>query len=155
MATKLAAAQIATQAGCAMIIMDGRSPSPLSRLCQGERHTLFSAATDPKNARAQWIAGSLKPKGKLYVDDGAARALNKGKSLLSAGVTRIKGKFEKGDAVYILDQNGNEIARGLISYSRKHASQIIGLKSGEIESVLGFNNGDALIHRDNLVMQHS
>lgn len=153
MATKLAAAQIATQAGCAMIIMDGQAPSPLSRLAKGERNTRFTAATDPKNARAQWIAGSLKPKGKLYLDDGAVRALGKGKSLLSAGVTRIKGKFEKGDAVFILDKSGNEIARGLISYSKKHASQIIGLQSGEIASTLGFDNGAALVHRDNLVMQ--
>jgi glutamate 5-kinase len=153
MATKLAAAQIATQAGCEMLIMDGHSPSPISRLTQGERHTRFNAATDPKNARAQWIAGSLKPKGRLYLDDGAVRALKNGKSLLSAGVSRITGTFEKGDAVSILNSNGSEIARGLISYSQSDASQIIGLNSTEILDVLGFDNGAALVHRDNLVMQ--
>lgn len=152
MATKLAAAQIATQAGCAMIIMNGASPSPLSRLEKGERHTLFSPATDPKKARAQWIAGSLKPKGTLFLDEGAVRALSKGKSLLSAGVSRITGEFEKGDAVFIMDKNEVEIARGLIAYNSENTAKIAGLQSDQIKSILGYTNGAALIHRDNLVM---
>ena len=152
MATKLAAAQIATQAGCDMIIMDGGAPSPFSRLENGERSTLFSATTNPKNARAQWIIGSPKPKGRLQVDDGAIKALKNGKSLLAAGVTQLKGSFSKGDAVAICDREGGEIARGLSNYDSRNALQIIGQKSDKIEDILGYTNGPALIHRDNLVM---
>lgn len=152
MATKLAAAQIATQAGCEMIIMDGRRPSPFFRYAGGERSTVFFASTNPKNARSQWILGSLKPKGRLNVDSGATQALRNGKSLLAAGVTDLNGTFYKGDAVGIYDGTGHEIARGLISYDSKNVRRIMGLHSEKIEEVLGYTNGSALIHRDNLVM---
>jgi len=152
MATKLVAAQIATQAGCEMIIMDGRKPSPFSRHEQGERSTVFLASTNPKNARSQWILGSLKPKGRLDVDNGATQALQNGKSLLAAGVTGLNGTFTKGDAVGIYDGKGHEIARGLISYDSENVQRIIGLHSEKIEELLGYTNGSALIHRDNLVM---
>ncbi len=153
MATKLAAAQIATQAGCEMIIMNGRAPSPLSRLENGERHTRFKAATNPRKARDQWISGSLKPKGNVYLDKGAVFALKTGKSLLAAGITHLEGRFEKGDAVSVFDSQGVEIARGLVSYGHVNAAKIIGLHSDKIEAILGYTNGAALIHRDNLVMR--
>lgn len=152
MATKLVAAQIATLAGCDMIIIDGRDNAPFSRLQAGERSTLFLAATNPKNARAQWIIGTLKPKGRLQVDEGAVKALINGKSLLAAGVAELTGRFQKGDAVGIFDSAEREIARGLISYGSENAAKIIGLQSDKIEEVLGYTNGAALIHRDNLVM---
>ena len=152
MATKLVAAQIATLAGCDMVIMDGRDNAPFSRLEGGERSTLFLAATNPKNARAQWIIGTLKPKGHLQLDEGAVKALKNGKSLLAAGVTELTGRFQKGDAVGIFDSAEREIARGLISYGSENAAKIIGLHSDKIEEVLGYTNGSALIHRDNLVM---
>ncbi|CAM3874894.1 glutamate 5-kinase [Litorimonas haliclonae] len=152
MATKLAAAQIATQAGCEMIIMDGRAPAPFSRLEGGERSTLFLAATNPKNARAQWIIGSLKPKGSLQIDSGAVKALNSGKSLLAAGVTSLKGNFQKGEAIGIYDTSGVEVARGLSSYDSQDIQKIMGHQSDRIEGTLGYTNGPALIHRDNLVM---
>lgn len=155
MATKLTAAQIATQAGCEMIIMDGQSGSPLSRLEKGERHTRFLATTNPRKARAQWISGSLKPKGKVHLDAGAVAALIDGKSLLAAGVTNLEGAFEKGDAVGVYSPSGQEIARGLMSYGRNNADRIIGHHSDKIEDILGYTNGAALIHRDNLVMQTS
>jgi len=153
MATKLAAAQIATQAGCDMIIMNGKAPLPLSRLANGERFTRFAALTNPKNARAQWILGSLKPKGKVTIDAGALKALYTGKSLLAAGVTSIKGQFNKGDAVSLLSLSGEEIARGLVNYNHHNALKIMGHKSNEIDALLGYTNGAALIHRDNLVMK--
>jgi len=153
MATKLAAAQIATQAGCDMVIMNGEAASPLSRLAAGERFTLFTASTNPKKARAQWILGSLKPKGKLIIDAGALNALTQGKSLLAAGVTMTEGAFNKGDAVSILSSSGNEIARGLVNYNHQNTAVILGHKSHEIERLLGYTNGAALIHRDNLVMK--
>lgn len=152
MATKLAAAQIATQAGCEMIIMDGRAPSPLSRLTKGERSTVFLPTTNPKNARAQWIIGSLKPKGRLQIDAGAVKALKNGKSLLAAGVTELTGKFSKGDAVGLFDLAGGEIARGLTSYDSQDIRQIMGRQSDQIEEILGYTNGPTVIHRDNLVM---
>lgn len=152
MATKLAAAQIATQAGCEMIIMDGRAPSPFSRFESRERSTLFMAATNPKNARAQWIIGSLKPKGRLLIDAGAVKALNSGKSLLGVGVTDLKGNFHKGESIGIYDASGLEIARGLSSYDSHDVQQIMGHQSNKFEDILGYTNGPVLIHRDNLVM---
>jgi glutamate 5-kinase len=152
MATKLAAAKIATQAGCRMCIMDGRADNPLTRLMHGERCTWFEAHNNPKKARHQWIAGALKPSGTLTVDAGAAKALTQGKSLLAAGVTGLSGQFCKGDSVSIATQGGGEIARGLVAYDAGDAAQILGLKSGDIASTLGYDNGAALIHRDNLVM---
>lgn len=151
MATKLAAAKIATSAGCDMIICDGRQPGALGALWTGGPHTRFKAKDNPKKARAQWIGGALKPLGTLTVDSGAAKALGAGSSLLPAGVTKISGEFSKGDAVSI-HCNGQEIARGLIAYDLHEADQIKGLKSAEIAEILGYDNGAAMIHRDNLVM---
>lgn len=152
MATKLAAAKIATQAGCHMCIMDGRANNPLSRLENGEKCSWFNAQSNPKKARSQWIGGALKPSGTLIIDAGAVKALSLGKSLLAAGVTQISGDFRKGDAVSICDAAGAELARGLIAYDAADAAQILGLKSGDISAILGYDNGAALIHRDNLVM---
>ncbi len=151
MATKLAAAQIATNAGCDMIICDGRRSGAIAALQAGAKHTLFKAKTNPRKARAQWIGGSLEPRGILSIDAGALNALNGGSSLLAAGVTAVSGKFQKGDAVSIC-KDDIEIARGLIAYGVEDAQQIKGLKSREITGVLGYSNGAALIHRDNLVM---
>lgn len=153
METKLAAAQIAVQAGCEMIILNGTDNHPLSRFDNGERHSLFIARQSPRKARAQWISGSLKPKGQIEIDSGAHSALKKGRSLLAAGIVSIEGQFNKGDAICIIDQNKQEIARGLVNYGSKDANRIIGLHSDNIEMLLGYTNGDAIVHRDNLVMR--
>ena len=152
MATKLAAAKIATQAGCRMCIMDGRANNPLKRLNKGERSSWFEATKNPKKARQQWIGGALKPHGSLIIDSGAANALAQGKSLLAAGVANLSGDFNKGDAVSVCNEAGTEIARGLIAYDASEAVKILGLKSSDIFETLGYDNGAALIHRDNLVM---
>jgi len=152
MATKLAAAKIATQAGCRMCIMDGRANNPLTRLQNGERSSWFNASSNPKKARRQWIGGTLKPSGTLTIDAGAAKALTQGKSLLAAGVVKLSGDFNKGDAVSVYNETGTELARGLIAYDAADAVKILGLKSSDIASALGYDNGAALIHRDNLVM---
>jgi len=151
MVTKLAAAQIATQAGCDMIICDGRSVGALATLANGAKHSRFKAKDNPRKARAQWIGGTLKPRGTLQIDAGALRALQNGSSLLPAGITAVSGKFEKGDAVTIL-ADGLEIARGLVAYDLAEVERIKGLKSSEISAILGYENGAAIIHRDNLVM---
>jgi len=151
MVTKLSAAQIATQAGCDMVICDGRDVGSLGFLGAGAKHTKFLASSNPRKARAQWIGGTLQPSGTLHIDAGAANALKKGSSLLPAGVVSVSGTFEKGDAVSILT-NGQEIARGLVAYDLYDADRIKGLNSAEIEAILGYENGAAIIHRDNLVM---
>jgi glutamate 5-kinase len=151
MRTKIEAAKIATRAGCAVAIVKGAEPHPLRRLQNGARATWFLASASPKQAYKSWIAGHLAPQGALIVDDGAARALRAGKSLLPAGVLDVRGAFEKGDAVRILDASGAELARGLARYDAADAAKIKGLNSADIESTLGYTAGPALVHADDLV----
>ena len=151
MATKLAAARIASAAGCATVITLGHRPSPLQAVEDGERSTVIEASTTPAAAYKAWIAGSLAPAGALVVDDGAAAAVRRGKSLLAAGVRRIEGRFDKGDAVVIFDEAGIEIARGLVRYEAEDAARICGLKSGAIEPALGYTAGP-MVHADDLAL---
>jgi glutamate 5-kinase len=155
MVTKLEAARIATSAGCQMIICNGQSPAPLSRLKAGAKCTIFAATLSPHTARKQWIAGALTPKGTIRIDDGAAHALHAGRSLLPAGVIAVNGQFERGDLIEIEDRTGRVIGHGLSSYGHKDALAIRGHKSNEIESVLGYRERDEMIHADNLVMSDS
>jgi glutamate 5-kinase len=152
MVTKLEAARIAVSGGCNMVIADGRREHPLAAVIEGARCTWFLAEIEPLTARKRWIAGTLKPMGALSVDAGALAALERGKSLLPAGVTGIEGSFERGDAVLVRDPEGREVARGLIAYSSADAGRILGHKSREIEAVLGYRGREELIHRDDLVL---
>jgi glutamate 5-kinase len=152
MATKIAAAKIAVAAGCHMCISLGRELHPLSRLEKGVRCSWFYPAATPLTVRKQWIAGTLKPAGEIVVDDGAAKALRSGKSLLPAGVTSVRGKFERGDAIIIRDLAGVELARGLSAYPSMDIERIRGRKSAEIEALLGFRGRDEIVHRDDLVV---
>jgi glutamate 5-kinase len=151
MATKLAAVRIAGAAGCSTLITLGDRPRPLQAVEDGARATLFSAAATPAAAYKAWIAGSLASQGALVVDDGAARALKAGKSLLAAGVTAVVGQFGKGDAVIVRDAAGREVARGLSRYDAADAARIVGLKSDAIEPALGYSAGP-LIHADDLAL---
>jgi glutamate 5-kinase len=153
MATKLAAARIAAGAGCATLITLGRRPAPLAAVEHGERATLFAAANSPSAAYKAWIAGSLAPQGVLTVDPGAAAALRRGKSLLAAGVRAVEGRFGKGDAVVVRDGDGRELGRGLARYDVADARRIVGLRTGAIEAVLGYEAGP-LIHADDLALAH-
>ena len=152
MTTKLAAARIAMVAGACMIIADGTEEHPLRQLEEGAPCTWFLPDANPKSARKQWIAGSLKPAGVIVLDDGALNALRSGKSLLPAGVMQVEGEFQRGDAVIVNDLNGHEVARGLIAYSAVDARQIKGYKTSEIEALLGYRGRDEMIHRDDLVL---
>ena len=152
MVTKLMAARIALAAGCHVVITDGREPHPLQALAEGARATWFIAGGSPRTARKQWIAGSLEPAGSLIVDDGAARALATGKSLLPAGVTAVEGRFDRGDAVIVRNGAGAELGRGLSAYAAEDARRIMGHKSREIEALLGYRGRDEMIHRDDLVL---
>lgn len=151
MATKIMAARIAQSAGCATIITLGRRPAPLAAIEAGETATVIEPSVSAAAAYKAWIAGSLATAGALVVDDGAARALAGGKSLLAAGVKTISGRFDKGDAVLIADEAGREIGRGLARYDSADAERIRGLKSGAIEGVLGFSYGP-MVHADDLAL---
>lgn len=152
MITKLAAAKIATGAGCAMAIANGEILHPLRALQEGARCTWFLAHGSPAAARKQWIAGVLQPLGRLTLDAGAVAALMAGKSLLPAGVRQVAGEFSRGDAVIILSPDGGEIGRGLCAYSAADARHIAGHKSGDIERLLGYRGRSEMIHRDDLVL---
>ena len=152
MITKIEAGKIALGAGCNMVIASGHAMHPLSRILSGERCTWFVAGASPLQSRKRWIAGTLQPIGHLVVDEGAAEALAKGKSLLPAGVRTVEGSFARGDTVSVVTQKGREIARGLVAYDAGDAARILGLKSSEIEKALGFRGRDELIHRDDMVL---
>ncbi|MCP5367620.1 MAG: glutamate 5-kinase [Hyphomicrobiales bacterium] len=152
MVTKLAAAKIAMGAGCRMVITDGRPERPLGRLLEGANATWFLPSATPRTARKGWIAGSLKPMGAITLDAGAVAALERGKSLLPAGVTAVSGRFERGDAVLVLGPDGRELGRGLSAYSSADAKRIMGHKTSEIERTLGYRGRDEMIHRDDLVV---
>jgi glutamate 5-kinase len=152
MRTKLAAARIATGAGCAMAIALGHTDHPLRALRDGARCTWFLPAPEGRSARKNWILGTLQPLGQLTVDEGAARALAQGRSLLPAGVRDISGSFARGDAVVVRGPGGAPLARGLSAYASVDAARIIGHRSEEIEALLGWRGRDEIIHRDDLVL---
>jgi glutamate 5-kinase len=152
MVTKLAAARIATVAGCSMVIASGRVAHPIAALEAGARCTWFPALASAVTVRKQWIASHLQLSGAYQVDAGATRALVAGKSLLPAGAFRLNGSFERGDAVAVLDPQGREIGRGLSAYASTEAARLLGRQSSEIESILGYRGREVLIHRDDLVL---
>ncbi|MBC3773277.1 glutamate 5-kinase [Brucella melitensis] len=153
MKTKLDAGKIANAAGTAMIITSGTRFGPLSAIDRGEHATLFEAAHAPVNAWKTWISGNLEPAGRLTVDAGAVKALKSGKSLLPAGVKEVDGDFERGDTVAVMNEDGREIARGLIAYDAADARKVAGHKSDEISAILGYDARAAMIHRNDLVVR--
>ncbi|MDA0306469.1 MAG: glutamate 5-kinase [Proteobacteria bacterium] len=152
MITKLAAAKACLANGCRMVITDGTEMHPLKRLEDGAKATWFLPSATPKGARKRWIAGVLSPQGALLLDEGAVRALASGKSLLPAGVVGVEGEFQRGDAVVLKAADGRELGRGLVAYSAKDARMIMGYKTSEIETLLGYRGRDEMIHRDDLVV---
>ena len=153
MQTKIEAGKIATTAGAHMVIAPGKREHPLEAIAAGGPCTWFLAAGNAVKARKKWIAGSLEPKGTLFIDAGAVAALRRGKSLLPAGVRRVEGEFFRGDAVLIRDLDGHEIGRGLSAYDAGDAARILGKSSGDIALILGFGGRAEMIHRDDLVLR--
>jgi glutamate 5-kinase len=151
MKTKIMAAKTATAAGCRMAITEGSVLNPLRALQNGAPATWFRAESDPQAARKRWIA-AMKPRGTVFLDAGAIMALRAGKSLLPAGVTRIAGSFQRGDAVAIADSEGHTVGHGLTRYTAKEAQLIQGHKSRDIEALLGYPARAALIHRDDMAL---
>jgi glutamate 5-kinase len=156
MVTKIAAARIATGAGVRTVITEGRHPETIEKILQGEPlGTQFEPQPRSDNARKRWIAHSLVPAGKLYLDKGAVAAVvQAGKSLLAAGITNIEGDFRSSEAVQLCDMSGSEIARGLVNYSSTELQQIRGRKSEEIPTILGYAGAETVVHRDNLVLSN-
>lgn len=154
MMTKIAAARIATTAGIRTVITEGRSPQNIPKILQGEAlGTQFAPQPRPVNARKRWIAHGLLPAGKLYLDQGAVKAIQQGgKSLLAAGILEIEGEFQNQDAVQICNQTGQEIAKGIVNYNSTELQKILGRHSEEIPQILGYAGAETVVHRDNLVL---
>jgi glutamate 5-kinase len=152
MASKLVAATIATAAGCSVILAAGSPIRPLAALEAGGRATLFPARISPRKARKEWIAASLGTSGTLVIDQGAVGALQRGSSLLPAGVLAVEGEFGRGDAVLVKAEAGEPVAKGLIAYDAVDARRLCGRRTHEIEALLGWRGRDEVIHRDDLVL---
>jgi glutamate 5-kinase len=152
MVSKLAAAKIATRAGCDVVIAPGIATHPLARLAAGGPCSRFPARDNPRRARKEWLAGSLGVMGVIRIDAGAARALCRGSSLLPAGVIDVEGVFERGDAVLVRGPDGQDLAKGLSAYDAADARRIRGQKTEQIAALLGYRGRDELIHRDDLVL---
>jgi glutamate 5-kinase len=152
MATKVQAASIATHAGCSTVIASGVISNPLKALNDGARCTVFQATATPAAARKQWLAGVLEVSGELQIDQGAVQALRDGSSLLPVGVATVAGNFRRGDVVALKDASGKEIGRGLAEYSADDAVRLVGIRSDQIEKVLGYRERATMVHRDELVL---
>lgn len=152
MVTKIEAGKIATTAGVHMVIASGRVMHPLKAIAEGGPCTWFLTPANPVTSRKKWIAGSLEPHGALHIDDGAVKALRSGKSLLPAGVKKIDGAFQRGDAVLLRGPDGAEVGRGLVAYDFADAEKIIGRSSADVQTILGFTGRTVMVHRDDLVM---
>ncbi len=153
MVTKVKAARIASRSGANTIIASGREDKIIYNLSEGRvSGSLLKADRELLVARKQWLA-TLPIRGQLVLDEGACRVLRQeGRSLLAVGVRRTEGSFTRGDMVACVDDQGVEVARGLVNYGSSDAARICGLSSEKIESVLGFVAGEELIHRDNLIL---
>jgi glutamate 5-kinase len=154
MATKLAAAKKAGKNGVPTILVAGKRAGILMSVMRGEEvGTLFLPQGVGLNRRKHWIAYTLKPAGRVIVDEGARNVLQKkGKSLLPSGVVRVEGRFERGACVRICGADGVEFARGLSDYSSGEIARLAGHNSSEIEELLGYRYADVVVHRDNLAL---
>jgi glutamate 5-kinase len=154
MITKVRAAGRAARSGASTIVAPGRRADVLIGIAAGEQiGTLFAPGQAPVAARKQWLASHLQLRGKLVIDNGAARVLREsGRSLLAVGVRRVEGEFSRGEVVACVDEQGRELARGLVNYSAEETRRIMGQPSERIEALLGYVDEPELIHRDNLVL---
>ena len=152
MSTKLDAAQICMNSGCHMLLANGNKDYPIKNIIKNKIYTHFTPKISSLDAKKKWIIGSLRASGKVFIDQGAARALYNGKSLLAAGVTKINGSFNKGENVLIVDHNEKHLARGLASFNSSEINKIKGKQSKEIEKILGYLSKSEIIHKDDMVM---
>jgi glutamate 5-kinase len=152
MATKLDAAKICMNSGCKMYITNGQYLNPLSKLIKNETYTCFYPKISKLDARKKWIISSINSSAKICIDEGACKALSNKKSLLAAGITEVLGVFKKGENILVIDGRGNEIARGLSSFTSKEINKIKGLHSSQIENILGYSSKSEVIHKNDIVI---
>ena len=151
MITKLDAAKICINAGCYMFIVNGKKKNPIKNMIQKKIYTSFIPKISTLDARKKWIVSSLNSTGKIFIDKGAAAALQNGKSLLAAGITKITGKFNKGENVLIVNEEEKSLGRGLSSFSSEEIQKIKGKQSNEIQNILGYPSKSEIIHKDDMV----
>ena len=153
MITKLQAADLARRSGACCIIAKGSEPDVLLRIAKGERlGTRFPPVATSVESRKRYILSGRQSPGQLIVDDGAAKALRRGGSLLPIGLSDVRGTFDRGDTVRVIMPDGIEIARGIVNYDSRDLAQIVRCPSDEIESILGYHFGDEVIHRNDMVL---
>ncbi|MGB4106732.1 MAG: glutamate 5-kinase [Alphaproteobacteria bacterium] len=153
MKSKIEAAASATRAGIALLIANGAENHPLKRVTGDIRASIFLAQESKSSARKRWLQAHLSPKGSVFVDDGALKALKSGKSLLPVGVKKTEGDYVRGDAVHIRTMEGKILGMGLIAYSTDEARRIIGKASDKIPAILGYEGREELIHRNDMALQ--
>ena len=153
MRAKLEAARLAARYGVSTVIVDGAHRGAIGRVLRGDdTGTHVHASNRQLSSRKHWIA-SLKPRGSLHLDEGAVRAIaERGRSLLPIGIVEVEGQFGRGDPVRCLAGDGEEVARALSAYDAREVEMIKGQRTPRIEPLLGYTNGDAVVHRDDLVL---
>jgi glutamate 5-kinase len=151
MKTKIDAAKICQLSGCQMAIANGLLMRPIKKIIEDNNCTWFLPKISKLDARKKWIISSISPKGEVVIDDGATQALSNGKSLLAAGITKVSGKFKKGDHIKVLNRKNFECARGLSSFSSDEILRIMGHHSKEIQKILGYISKSEVIHKDDMV----
>lgn len=154
MLTKIEAAEKVCATGIPMIIAKGKTPDILIDLFAGKMTGTFFLPSEKRlSQRKSWLAFTVKPAGRITIDDGAVNAiLTRGKSLLASGITEVEGKFDTGEPIAFVDCKGNMIGIGLVNYDASDIQKIKGLKSDQIEKHLGYKSYDEVIHRDNLAV---
>jgi len=152
MLTKLEAAKICMNAGCNMLIANGNNFNPIKRIIEKKLFTWFVPKISNLDARKKWIISSLSSTSKIYIDDGASKALKSGKSLLPSGITKVSGNFKKGDNILIVDNNNQDVARALSSFTSEEINKIKGLQSAQIENILGYASKSEIVHKNDIVI---
>ena len=152
MLTKLAAAKICMNAGCNMLIANGTNFYPIQKIISKKLYTWFKPKISNLDARKKWIISSLSSSARIYIDQGASKALKSGKSLLPAGIIKIAGNFKKGDNIVIVDNNNIDVARALSSFTSVEINKIKGLQSNEIENILGYASKSEIVHKNDIVI---
>jgi|TARA_B110000967_G_scaffold203337_1_gene243827 glutamate 5-kinase len=152
MSTKLEAAKICMSAGCNMLIANGSNYNPIKRIIEKKLFTWFVPKISNLDARKKWIISSLSTSAKIFIDQGASRALKLGKSLLPAGIISVSGTFKKGDNILLIDNNNIDIARALSSFTSDEIDKIKGLQSDQIENILGYASKSEIVHKDDIVI---
>ena len=154
MVTKVRAARYAARSGCCTVIASGQTLGVLDRLAAGETlGTLLLPDDDRITARKQWLAAHLQTAGSLVLDEGAVSALKRqGRSLLPVGVLRVEGEFLRGDIVACLNEQGGQVAVGLVNYGSAEARKIARMPSERIVDLLGYVDEVEIMHRDNMTV---